>query len=118
MIHKPVGGCEHPVPADDIEVAFGDGVDVAAAADAGILVEDIIDLPAQRQPVAEEIPVDKGIPQEGGIILVEEAGLLPPVIIPVGIDLEVFDGEDGKLCILALGPVAGQYAGVDRALAI
>ena len=46
MAHEPVSSRQHPIPPDHVEITLGDRVEIVAAADARILVEDIIDLPA------------------------------------------------------------------------
>ena len=62
MIHKPIGNDEEPIPSDDVVVTFGDGVDIIAAADTSICVENVVDLPADGQAVAHQILIDKGVP--------------------------------------------------------
>ena len=63
MVHKPIRSGQEPIPSDDVIVALGDGVDIIAAADARILVEDVVDLPTDGQAVAHKVFADKGIPQ-------------------------------------------------------
>ena len=118
MVHEPEGGDQHPVAPDDIKGIFRGLVGGDAAADTGILCKDIIDLPTDGQAVPEEVFGEIGIPQQGGVVLVKMADLLPPVVVEAGIDLKARDGEDRERGIVVLGPEMRSGILVDAAAGI
>lgn len=111
-------GRQHPVAADDVGVVFGDLVGGDRAPDAGVLAEDIVDLPFHDQAIPEEVFADKGIPQKHGVVLVEIGRLLPPAVVSAGIEFEPREGEDAQVPGIVLGPVPGRRRGIDGAAEI
>ena len=47
-------------------------------------------------------------------MVIEDARLLPPGIVAIGVDLPVLPGEEAELGDVVLCPVVGLQAGIDR----
>ena len=81
--------------------------------DACVLAENVIDGKSRGKGVVQEISVQSGVPQHHRVMVAEDAGLLPPGVITLGIDFPIFPREEADLDGVILGPVGGFLGGID-----